>query len=100
MRGSATSLSLKPGAADSFTSAFTYANSNDDEIAANESQTCLLHVAFGSDRTFLQHFTRRSSPMQAFDHAPPRISIQSAFPGNHAHLLHSDLRDEFQTFDV
>jgi hypothetical protein len=38
--------------------------------------------------------------MQAFDHMVSLISIESAFPGFHAHLLHSDARDEFQTFDV
>src|SRR6266550_4563899 len=50
--GSATSLSLKPGDADSFTSAFTGGNSVESRkklFGRDEFLTCSLRVAFGSD---------------------------------------------------
>src|SRR5689334_10578966 len=100
IRGSATSFSLKPGDADSFTSAFTCTNSGEDEIAESEVKPAhcatLLEVI---TRSRITSFAARR-PMQAFDHMLSLISIESAFPAFHAHLLHSHWRNEFQTFDV
>src|SRR6266513_1009166 len=58
--GSATSLSLKPGDADSFTSAFTSSHSVESRkklLRRGEFLTCSLRAAFGSDDRY-----RESTP--------------------------------------
>src|SRR6478672_2693342 len=100
MRGSATSFSLKPGDADSFTSAFTCTNSGEDEFTESESQTCLLRDSFGSHRALVNRRDERLRSMQACDHMVSLTSIESPFLVIHAHLLQPDPRNEFQTNDV
>src|SRR3977135_1602274 len=57
IRGSATSLSLKPGDADSFTSAFTSCHSVESRqkvLGRSEFPTCSLRDAFGSDDRYAE----------------------------------------------
>src|SRR2546423_7491034 len=95
IRGSATSFSLKPGAADSLTSAFTSTSSDWNGFLQFESQTWSLHNAFGSDHTLPAQRFRRFASLQAFDQLTRDFRRHRQANRFHAHLLQADCADEF-----